>query len=122
MIDIVAYRQRIGTFSQKIRYKYVNSTENYGPEKLFKFRKRLVLLMSAILVFSHLVINIWSENIHANPTETPCTTQSKSVQTSVQLLYTQEIYSWSVWTNLTGNFFARYTNGNGRNLELEYTI
>ena len=55
------------------------------------------------------------ENIQANPTETPCTTQSKSVQTSAQLLYTQEIYSWSVWTNLTGNFFARYTNGNGRN-------
>ena len=121
MIDIASYRQRIGCFSQKInnkkflKYSYFHAGTN---KTMFNARhfsiSRIFWIRVVLILYTLGSINSGCKysNIYEN-----CHTQSqskKSVIVNPYIIQTED-FNWIFWSGLTGNFFARYLNGNGRN-------
>ena len=121
MIDIVLYRQRIGGFGQKTKNKKFlkyNYFEAYKSEKYSDARKsifsksfwvRTLLIICTIISLSSQNENCAKNNIY----ETKIRLKT-NVNYVVRLYPQQEEIEWRIWSNLIGNFYARYMNGNGR--------
>ena len=120
MIDIVSYRQRIGSFSQKIKnkkflkYSYFVLEHNEMKNNVRSFILSRMFLVRAILIICTLV-SLYSQCESNNNNENCHTQVQKKTKLDQNLFSLSEHFGWVNWTRLAGNFFARYINGNGRN-------
>ena len=121
MIDTVLYRQRIGSFSQKIKnkrflkYLYFETDRRTKMLNIRRYLLSRIFWVRAVIIICT-IISLSSEYENRNKNEI-CHTPAKTKFTlKIKSLSCQsEDSSWTIWSNLTGNFFARYMNGNGRN-------
>ena len=107
MIDLSSYRQRIGSFYQVIgnsKNFLQNSTEKAFNNDIFSS----ILIVSAYLLFLC---------IYPLTVQYGYSLESKIVicsATTFDNLSSLEDHYLIIWTNFSGNFYARYFNGNGR--------
>ena len=103
MIDLELYRQRIGIFRQRIRKTVKNCTSKSQKWAIFS---------KMVWIYSYLVLGIVSQvlvNVSSSYEN------SLEVKSTFHLPTQEEYISWKSWSKFTGNFHARYLNGNGRN-------
>ena len=119
MIDVETYRQRIGTFSPSVKNKkflkfsYFENIHNVKKKNTKSFLASKLSWIRAFLIISIIIIlntegNSQFYEVCHNPVKDQIIIRRDSH-------FKQEDWRLIIWTNFTGNFFARFLNGNGRN-------
>ena len=109
MVDIVQYRQRIGTFNQKIlRFKF----PKYEVQKRPKNNGMKSLMCSVIKWMKILVISLTIFSLTSDSNLQTCSYKPSSKSTFVNpgCSYRNDRFDNNM--RLTGNFYARYLHGN----------
>ena len=121
MIDLVAYRQCIGTFSQKfknkkfLKYSYFDIENSVNVKNVNNPTNSWISWIRAALIICTIVILNTEGSSALYDSYDICQIQVKTQNVTRQIIYFKlEDWNCKVWTNFTGNFFARYINGNGR--------
>ena len=119
MIDVETYRQRIGTFSPTVKNKkflkfsYFENIHIVKKKNAKSFLASKLSWIRAFLIISIIIIlNTEGNSQFYEVCHTPVKDQIIIRRDSH---FKQEDWRLIIWTNFTGNFFARYLNGNGRN-------
>ena len=121
MIDLVQYRIRIGTFSQgrKSRKIFLRSSQVRSGRHYKSSFPGVPMKIAFCSILVYLVIGF--ANCQAQPRSIElfhCFIHSIYIQHKIFVLYTPALDIWEEYTlkglySQTGNFWARYTNGNG---------
>ena len=110
MISIQLFRYRIGVFNST-KYKRTNCRKL--ESRSFCDRKYITTATSLLILFS--IIGLFIKQLESHPYNYVTVNIVCNVNTSLVTEYSfddDNIVSSAVWFGYTGNFYARYTNGN----------
>ena len=111
MIDLSSYRQRIGSFYQfcgktkTILHKSCKRTALI--DKSFYFKSVFSIFLYICLTTIIIICSQHGYNSESRLAFGPVIENYNSP-------WNFEIHFWTIWTHFSGNFMARYFNGNGR--------